>query len=399
MRPLEGVKILDLSRVLAAPFATMILAEMGAEVIKVEQPGVGDEIRSYEPFFNGASAYFFTANRSKQSLTLNLKDKRAQQIVRELAKQSDVIVENYTVGTLKHFNLDYPAIAEVNPRLVYVSVTGFGQDGPYAKRRGYDTVFQAMTGMTGLTGEIGGDPMKAGLPTADLSSALWTAIAILTGLMGRNASGRGSYIDLSMTDAQVALLTIAAARYFALGEVPQRMGTEHLGRVPSAAFKCADGGWVHITCTDAYWPALCKVLGAKEPGIVDWGASPAAKTNADRLQRRDEVMARLRGATLHFARDELVAACAAAGVPAGPVYGVDEIVADPHFQARGMVGSFDYPGAGPFPALPVPLKFTGLDQPKLGRPPLLGEHTDAILRDRLGMDEPAIAQLRAEGAI
>jgi crotonobetainyl-CoA:carnitine CoA-transferase CaiB-like acyl-CoA transferase len=394
MRPLEGVTILDLSRVLAAPFATMMLAEMGARVIKVEQPGVGDEIRSYEPFYKGASAYFFTANRSKQSLTLNLRDKRAQQIVRDLAKSADVLVENFTVGTLKRFGLDYPAIAEVNPRLVYVSVTGFGQDGPYAKRRGYDTVFQAMTGMTGLTGEIGGDPVKAGLPTADLSSALWTAISILTGLLGRNASGKGCYVDLSMTDSQVALLTIAAARYFALGEVPARMGTEHLGRIPSAAFHCADGGWVHITCTDAYWPALCKVLELEE-----WGASPVAKTNADRLKHRTEVMAILREAVLRFGRDDLVAQCAIAGVPAGPVYDVDEVLSDPHFLARGMVGKFDYPPIGEFPALPVPLKFTGLDQPKLGRPPMLGEHTDAILRDWLGMDDAAIKQLRTEGVI
>jgi crotonobetainyl-CoA:carnitine CoA-transferase CaiB-like acyl-CoA transferase len=394
MRPLEGVKILDLSRVLAAPFATMLLAEMGAEVIKVEQPGSGDEIRGYEPFYKGSSAYFFAANRSKQSLTLNLKHKRAQQIVRDLAKGSDVLVENYTVGTLKRFGLDYPRIAEVNPRLVYVSVTGFGQDGPYAKRRGYDTVFQAMTGMTGLTGEIGGNPVKAGLPMADLSSALWTAIAILTGLLGARASGKGCYIDLSMTDAQVSLLTIAAARYFALGEVPARMGTEHLGRIPSAAFQCADGGWVHITSTDAYWPALCKVLGLEE-----WGASPQARTNADRLANREAVMATLRKAAMNFTRDALVADCAAVGVPAGPVYAVDEVLSDPHFLARGMVGKFDYPPVGEFPALPVPLKFTGMDQPQLGRPPLLGENTDAILRERLGMDEAAIQQLRSEGAI
>ncbi len=394
MRPLEGVRILDLSRVLAAPFATMILAELGAEVIKVEQPSGGDEIRSYEPFHKGVSAYFFTANRSKQSLTLNLKDPRAQQIVKDLARDSDVVIENYTVGTLKRFNLDYATLSAINPRLVYVSVTGFGQDGPYAKRRGYDTVFQAMTGMTGLTGEIGGDPVKAGLPTADLSSALWAAIAILTGLMGRNASGKGSYIDLSMTDAQVAMLTIAAARFFALGEVPARMGTEHLGRIPSAAFRCADDGWVHITCTDAYWPALCKVL-----GLEAWGATPSVADNAARLSNRDEVMRVLRQATLRFGRDELVSACAAAGVPAGPVYGVDEVVADPHFVGRGMVGSFDYPGIGAFPAWPVPLKFAGLDQPEVGRPPLLGEHTDAILRDRLGMDDVAIAKLRSEGVI
>ncbi len=172
------------------------------------------------------------------------------------------------------------------------------------------------------------------------------------------------------------------------------MGTEHLGRIPSAAFQCADGGWVHITCTDAYWPALCKVL-----GLVEWGATPAVADNAARLLSRDEVMRTLRQAIMRFDRDALVADCAVAGVPAGPVYGVDEVVADPHFVGRGMVGSFDYPGIGAFPALPVPFKFAGLDQPEVRRPPLLGEHTDAILRDRLGMDDGAIAQLRSEGVI
>lgn len=393
MKPLEGVTILDLSRVLAAPFGTMILAELGATVIKVEQPGTGDEIRTYEPLYKGESAYFFTANRSKQSLTLNLKSPKAQKIVKDLARGVDVLVENYTVGTLKRFGLDYEAVRAVNPRIVYLSVTGFGQTGPYARRRGYDTVFQAMTGMMGLTGEMGGGPCKAGLPVADLSSGLWAALSMMAGLMGRDRTGEGSYIDLSMTDAQVSLLTIAAARLFALGEVPVRTGTEHLGRVPSAAFPCADG-FVNITGTDAHWKPLVKTL-----GIEEWGLEPALLENAGRIERRDEVMARLSAATRKWKRDELVEALVAAGTPAGQVYAVDEVLADPHFRARGAVGEFDYPPVGKFPALPLPFKFQGLDDPELGRPPMLGEHTRSILQQRLGMSADEIAALKAEGVI
>jgi crotonobetainyl-CoA:carnitine CoA-transferase CaiB-like acyl-CoA transferase len=394
MKPLDGITVLDLARVLAAPYATMLLAEMGATVIKVEQPGTGDEIRFYEPVVQGESAYYFTANRSKKSITANLRHPKAQQMVRDLAATADVVVENFRVGTLKRYGLDYDSIAKVNPRIVYLSVTGFGQDGPYAKRLGYDTVFQAMTGMLSLTGEQGGEPCKAGLPVADLSSGLWAAIAILSGLMGRNASGKGCHIDFSMFDGQVSLLTIAAARLFALGEVPGRMGTEHPGRVPSAAFATADGGHVQITCNDPHWAPLCRVL-----GIAERGAGPRAATNAARIENRVEVMQRLREAIGARQRDELVEACVAAGVPAGPVLDVKEVIEDRHVRARGMVGEFNHPVLGSFPGLPLPFRFAGFDPLTMDRPPMLGEHTDEILRGRLGLDDAAIAALRSEGAI
>jgi crotonobetainyl-CoA:carnitine CoA-transferase CaiB-like acyl-CoA transferase len=285
-------------------------------------------------------------------------------------------------------------VRAVNPRLIYVAAVGFGQDGPYAERRGYDTVFQAMTGMVSLTGERDGAPCKAGLPVADLSSGLWAAIAILSGLLGRKSSGKGSHIDFSMFDGQVSLLTIAAARYFALGEVPVRMGTEHLGRVPSAAFATADGGYVQITCNDPHWAPLCKVL-----GLSDWGADPRVSTNAARLENRDEVMDRLREAIGTWKRDAFVEACVAAGVPAGPVLDVGEVLNDPHVRARGMVAEFAHPTLGKFPGLPLPFRFSGYDTFDVARPPMLGEHPDEILHERLGMDADAIAALRQEGAI
>jgi crotonobetainyl-CoA:carnitine CoA-transferase CaiB-like acyl-CoA transferase len=398
MKPLAGITILDLSRVLACPFASMILAELGAEVIKVEQPGEGDETRSFEPFVERPggteSAYYMAFNRSKRSITVNLRAPEGQAIVRELAAKADVLVENFPVGTFRRYGLDYAAIKAVNPRLVYVSCTGFGQTGPYAKRKGYDTVFQAMAGLMSLTGERGGGPVKPGLPVADLTSGLWVAIGILSALQGRHTTGEGCHIDFSMLDGQVGLLSLAAARYFALGEVPPRLGTEHPGRVPSATFRCADGKWLHITCSDQHWMPLMKVLGLEE-----WGCEPALQDNSVRVARREEVMAKLTEAIACWKRDELGAAFDAAGVPAGPINHVDEVFADPHVLARGMRAGFEHPTLGAFDCVPLPFKFEGFADPAPARPPLLGEHTEQILTEVLGRKPEDIAALRAAKAI
>ncbi len=395
MTPLAGLKILDLSRVLACPFASMILAELGAEVIKVEQPGTGDETRGFEPFAEGpggqVSGYFMACNRAKRSITVNLRDPEGVTIIRALARQSDALVENFPVGTLKRRGLDFAALHPIAPRLVMLSCTGFGQTGPYAHRKGYDTVFQAMGGLLSLTGERGGGPVKPGLPVADLTSGLWAAIALLAALRGRDATGRGAHVDLSMLEGQVALLTIAAARYFALGEVPPRLGTEHPGRVPTASFRCADGRFLHITASDQHWAPLCRALGlAPDPGLA---------TNAARLAAREKIMTMLAGALSKMTRAEAVAALDAADVPNGPVLAVDEVLADPHIAARGAVQSFDDPVLGSFPALRLPFRFDGFDDPQAtARPPALGEHTDEILGG-LGYDSHRIAALRAAGTI
>jgi crotonobetainyl-CoA:carnitine CoA-transferase CaiB-like acyl-CoA transferase len=398
MKPLQHVTILDLSRVLACPFASMILAELGATVIKIEEPNRGDETRGFEPFVekNGAaeSAYYFACNRGKQSVTVNLRSREGQQIICDLARDADVLLENFPVGTLACYGLDYPAIRAVNERIVYVSCTGFGQSGPFAQRKGYDTIFQAMGGIMSLTGERGGAPVKPGLPVGDLTSGLWVAIAILSGLAGRSDQGRGCHIDFSMLDGQIALLTLAAARYFALGEVPPRLGTEHPGRVPSASFLCADGGYLHITASDQHWLPLCKVL-----GLEAWGSDAELAGNSGRLRRRDEVMAKLTAAMAVRARDDLGAALDAAGVPQGPIRTVDEILTDEHVAARHLVQSFTHPKVGEFPALQVPFKLDGWDDPEVHRPPLLGEHTDSVLAGRLGLTRERIAQLREAKAI
>jgi crotonobetainyl-CoA:carnitine CoA-transferase CaiB-like acyl-CoA transferase len=391
VKPLEQLTILDLSRVLACPFASMVLAELGARVIKVEQPGSGDETRAFEPQLAQDSAYYFACNRSKESITVNLRSPEGKKIIRELAAKADVVVENFPVGTLGRYALDFASLSALNEKLIYVSCTGFGQTGPYAEKKGYDTVFQAMGGLMSLTGEKGGGPVKPGLPVADLTSGLWVAIAILAALAGRARAGKGCHIDFSMLDGQVALLTLAAARFFALNEVPPRLGTEHPGRVPSATFRCKDGKYAHITASDQHWLPLCKAL-----GLSDWGL--AFNDNALRVKERDEVMQQLTKAVEKLNRSELLALLDEVDVPVGPVNDVAEILGDPHVRARRLVGSFDYPGVGEFRALALPYKFLGWDAPEIGRPPTLGEHTERILAS-LNYSTEEIAELREKRAI
>src|SRR5436305_13005696 len=300
MKPLEGATVVDLSRVLACPFATMILAELGARVIKVEQPGSGDETRSFEPQLAKDSAYYFVCNRSKESITVNLRADDGRKLIRELAQKADVLVENFPVGTLGRYGLDFATPSGLNPRLVYVSCTGFGQTGPYRNKKGYDTVFQAMGGIMSLTGERGGGPVKPGLPVADLTSGLWVAIAIRAALAGRERTGKGCLVDFSVLARQIRLLTLAAARYFALGEIPPRLGTEHPGRVPSASFRCRTARYAHITASDQHWAPLCSAL-----GLEGWGA--AFGDNATRVLRRDEVMRVLAEKISAMTRAELIA--------------------------------------------------------------------------------------------
>ena len=392
MKPLDGLVVLDLSRVLACPFASMILAELGARVIKVEQPGSGDETRGFEPQLAKDSAYYFACNRSKESITVNLRSDEGRKLIRELAQKADVVLENFPVGTLGRYGLDFSNLSSLNPRLIYVSCTGFGQTGPYAEKKGYDTVFQAMGGIMSLTGEKGGGPVKPGLPIADLTSGLWIAIAILASLAGRGRTGKGCHVDFSMLDGQVSLLTLAAARYFALNEIPPRLGTEHPGRVPSATFRCKDGKYAHVTASDQHWGPLCRAL-----GLAEWESR--YPENAVRVEKRDEIMRVLSEKIGKLKRAELLATLDEADVPVGPVNDVAEILGDPHVRARRLVGSFDYPGVGEFKALAIPYKFLGWDNPEIGRPPALGEHTDAVLSELLNYSEERIAALRASRSI
>lgn len=395
MRPLDGIRVLDFSRVLAGPMATQILAEYGAEVTKVERPGTGDESRAFEPQFeNGPSAYYSAFNRSKRSIALDLKSAEGCKLAFDLAAQADVVVENFLPGEMAKYGLDYAALSAVNPGLVYVSNTGFGQTGPYAARKGYDTIFQALSGAIDLTGHPNGPPAKVGLPFADLTSGLWIAISVLTGLMGRVQSGKGTHVDLSMMDVQVSLLSLPAARYFALDETPTRTGTGHLGRVPSAAYRCKAGDWLFISASDQHWLPLCAVL-----GLTDLMADAELAKNRSRVARRAEVEAALTGAIGQRERAELAAALRAQGVPAGEVNTVPEILNDPHTRARDMIGQFEQPGLGPLPGLRTPARLSAYDPPRFEPPPELGQHSRAILAAELGLDDQTIAELFQKGAV
>ncbi len=375
VKPLDNITILDFSRVLAAPMATQILADLGAAVLKVERPGTGDETRGFEPRLGrDESAYFFAFNRGKKSITLDLRSQDGRAAALALARTADVVVENFLPGTMDRLGLGYETLSAANEKLIYLAATGFGQTGPERSRKGYDTIFQALSGIMSLTGHPAGDPTKVGVPIADLTSGLWVAIGVLTGLVGRAQHGRGTYIDIAMMDVQISLLALAAARVFALDEDPARTGTEHPGRVPSAAFECLDG-WVHISGSDQHWIPLCESL-----GLVDLAEDPELATNAGRLQHRRHVMEELRSVIREQDRAELVAVLSAVGIPVGEVRTVKEALAAPQVASRGMLGSFDHPTVGSFPALKTPVRFLGYDNPGFEPPPLLGADTDTVLK-------------------
>ncbi|RVT81492.1 CoA transferase [Rhodobacteraceae bacterium CCMM004] len=395
MKPLHGLRVIEFARVLAGPMAGQILAELGAEVIKIERPGTGDESRSFEPRWpDGASAYFTMFNRGKKSVTLNLRTPEGADIARRLAASADILIENFLPGTMARFGLDADTLADVNPGLVYVSATGFGQTGPAAQRPGYDTVFQALSGLTALTGAPDGPPSKAGLPMADLTSALWIVIAALAGVQGRGRAGHGTHVDLAMMDVQLSLLSIPAARYFALGETPARMGSAHHGRVPSNAYRCADGGWLQISASDQHWPPLCAVL-----DLDDLARDADLMRNARRVARRAEVDAAIAAACARRDRNDLRAALDAAGVPAGEILSLPEALATPQAQARGTVVDVPRPGKPPVQGLRTPAVFDRWDGPDPLPTPDLGADTDAVLTGELGFADDDVAQLRKEGIV
>ena len=391
MRPLDGIRVVDFSRVLAGPMATQILADAGAEVIKVERPGKGDESRTFAPFFEGGqSAYYAAFNRAKNSIAIDLRTAEGQAIALELAAGADVVVENFLPGTMDRMGLGYDAVRAVNPGVVYVSNTGFGQSGPYSDRKGYDTVFQALSGVIDLTGFPDGPPAKVGVPFADMTSGLWIAISTLTALMGRQRTGQGCHVDLSMMDVQVSLLSLPAAWYFADGITPTRTGTEHLGRVPSAAFECRDGDWLFISASDQHWGAVVAALAIEVPD--SWSVM------ATRVAEREAVMATLREAIRGWDRAALAEALRRGDVPVGEVNTVPEILSDPHTQARGVVGQFEGRGGARVPALGTPGRYSGYEGPQFRAPPELGQQTAEILTG-LGRDAAEIEDLKRKGVV
>lgn len=403
---LDGIRVLDLSRVLAGPWASQTLADLGAEVIKVERPGNGDDTRGWGPPYaknadgedTGEAAYYLSANRGKKSLTVDMTTAEGQKIIRDLAAKSDVVIENFKVGGLAKYGLDYASLKAVNDRLVYCSITGFGQDGPYAKRAGYDFMIQAMGGLMSLTGapdhEPGGQPMKVGVAVADIFTGLYATIGILAALRHRDESGLGQYIDLALLDVQTAILANQAMNYLTTGNAPGRLGNAHPNIVPYEAFPTADGYIILAVGNDSQFASFCKVAGLD--GVAD---DARFGTNRARVANRTDLVPMVRRAMVMKTTDEWIDILETANVPCGPINTLDRVFDNPQVKHRGTVKYLDHPLAGKVPTVSNPLKMSQTPIAGETAPPILGQHSEELLREIGGLSDDQIARLRAAGVI
>ena len=390
---LSDVRILDFTRVLAGPFATMVLADLGAEVIKVELPSGGDESRGFGPFVGQSSAYFLSVNRGKKSVTIDLHTDRGKDLALELASHCDAVVENFRPGSMARFGLDYETVAARNPKIVYASVSGFGQSGPYSHRPAYDVIVQAMSGLASITGLPGHPPVRVGSSTSDLSSALFCAIGVLAALTRARSTGRGQHVDVSMLDCQISLLENAIARYDVTGQSPEPLGSRHPTITPFQFFQAIDGFVVVAAGNDRLFSRLCSVLGcqsmAQDARFAD---------NAARTEHHAELEVELAQVFATRTVDDWLQLLEAAGVPCGPVNDVARVVQDPHVLARGLLQRQKYPG-GDVAVPGPPLKFSETPPRPVSAAPELGEHTDQVLTGMLDIDEAELQDLRQAGVI
>jgi formyl-CoA transferase len=406
IKALDHLRVLDLTRVLAGPWCTQLLADLGADVIKVERPGSGDDTRAWgPPYLQDAqgrdtteAAYYLSANRGKRSVTVDISTPEGQQLLRKLAAASDVVVENYKVGQLAKYGLDYASLSAGNPRLIYCSITGFGQDGPYKDRAGYDFIIQAMGGFMSITGERddlpGGGPQKAGVAVSDLMTGMYAAVAILAAVAQRERSGRGQYIDMALFDTMIAMLANMNMNYLTTGKAPGRAGNAHQNIVPYQVFAAADGHVVIAVGNDSQYARFCEIAGRP-----DLAADARFARNAERVRNRDvlvpllEAIVRERPAAFWAEKLE------AAGVPCGPINSIAQALADPQAIARGIRIDLPHSTAGTVPLVGMPIRMSGSGPAYLRPPPLLGEHTDEVLRELAGLDEAAIADCRRRGIV
>ena len=406
MSALSHIRVLDLSRVLAGPWAGQLLGDLGAEVIKVERPGSGDDTRHWGPPYikdaqgrdSAEAAYFQSANRNKQSLTVDFTQPEGQRLVRELVAQSDVLLENFKVGGLAAYGLDYPSLKAINPRLIYCSITGFGQSGPYARRAGYDFMIQGLGGLMSLTGiaegEEGAGPIKVGVALTDILTGLYATVGVLAALNQREQSGIGQHIDVALLDVQVACLANQAMNYLVTGVAPKRLGNAHPNIVPYQDFPSADGNFILAVGNDGQFRKFCEVAGI--PELAD---DSRFASNQARVANRGELIPRLRQATVFKSTAQWIELLEAAGVPCGPINDLHQVFADPQVQSRGL--RFELPNAlgSHTPQVASPLRLSATPVTYRLAPPLLGQHTEALLQSRLGMSLAQIMALRAAGVV
>jgi len=391
---LTGLTVLDLTRVLSGPFATMTLADLGADVVKIEQPGTGDDTRQWGPPFQGdEAAYFLSVNRNKRSLAVDLKLTDGLALVRDLARRADVVVENFRPGTAARLGLGYDDLSADNPGLVYASISGYGQTGPDSHRAGYDAIAQARSGIMSVTGEADGPPVRVGVSSADLVAGMWAVIGILAALRERDRSGQGQWVDISLLDGSVSWLTYVAAGYFATGTRPPRYGSAHPTIAPYQGFATKDGELMLAVGNDAIWRRFAPAAGLDD--LVD---DPRFATNPLRVSHRDELLPLVADAMASRTSAQWVEVLDAAEVPVGPIQTVDEVVTDPQVLARGMVGEVEHPTAGTLRTIGCPVRLTATPPQVRTAPPLLGQHTDDVLAE-LGVDAERLTALRASGAV
>lgn len=390
-KPLEGVVVLDLSRVLAAPYTGMILADMGADVIKIERPGKGDDSRAYGPFKNGESVYYMSLNRGKRSMTLNMKSEEGKQILKDLVKQADVLVENFRGGTMEKLGLGYDVLKEINPRLIYSACTGFGMTGPYKHDPAYDVIVQGMGGIMSITGQPGGEPTKVGASIGDITAGIFSAVGIMIALYNREKTGKGQLVDVSMLDCQVAILENAIARYLDSGISPQPLGNRHASITPFQSLKTKDGYVIIAVGNDTLWQKFCGLI--ERP---DLAADERFTTNPLRTQNVDALTEELTKTFTTKTMDEWLHILKEGGIPVGPINNVERVVKDPAVIAREMVVTTHHPVAGDVQMAGVPIKLSETPGSVDAPAPTLGQHTREILKEKLDMDDALIDQLYAD---
>lgn len=394
MKPLQGLVVLDLSRVLAGPYASMMMADYGATMVKIEPPEVGDDSRAFGPFVGKESAYFMSLNRNKRSMTLNLKEQAAIDLFKEMVKKADVVLENYRPGTMEKFGLGYEELKKINPKIIYAACSGFGHSGPYMYKPAYDIIVQAMGGIMSITGPEGGDPTRVGASVGDIIAGLFTTVGVMMAMYHRERTGEGQKVDVGMLDCQVAVLENAISRYLVNGVVPQPLGNRHPSITPFESYTAKDGYVIVGAGNDRLWEKLCKLI-EKPELLVDERFS----SNLKRTQNVRELKTILDTVFKAKTINEWLEVLEAAGIPCAPINTVDKIVNDPHIKAREMIVDLEHPVAGHMKVPGVPIKMSATPGSVDTPAPLLGQHTDELLKELLGLSKEQIDELRAKKAI